>query len=161
MQEEPVNARHALILATLLLASVPGEAQQPAESQSCAGELTEQLRRFNEQCLSDLVGFVASKPKATARVLGEKAKFYVQLTGGPNGLDAEAVSRANFPFMTPDTGEALKSLGWAPPENEQGNYRKHYGTGDPARTAEDIAKTLAAYGLAKGEAISLSVSVQN
>lgn len=156
-----MKARNALIIATLLVWSGPGAAQQAAESQSCAGELTDQLRRFNEQCLSDLVGFVASKPKATARVLGEKAKFYVQLTRGPNGLDAEAVSRANFPFMTPDTGEALKSLGWAPPENEQGNYRKHYGTGDPARTAEDIAKTLAAYGLAKGEAISLTVAAQN
>ena len=42
--------------------------------------MTEQLRRFNEQCLTDLVSYVASQPKATARVLGEKLKFYVQLT---------------------------------------------------------------------------------
>ena len=109
--------------------------------------MTEQLRRFNEQCLTDLVSFVASQPKASARVLGEKLKLYVQLTRTGAGLDAEAVSRANFPFMEAKTADALEQLGWSPPENEEGNFRKRFAAdAPPARTAEDLAKALSAYG---------------
>ena len=112
-----MKARKVLPIAALLLWTLPAQSQQPAESQSCSGKMTEQLRRFNEQCLTDLVSFVASQPKASARVLGEKLKFSVQLTRTGAGLDAEAVSRANFPFMEAKTADALKQLGWSPPEN--------------------------------------------
>jgi hypothetical protein len=120
------------------------------------------LRRFNEQCLTDLVSYVASQPKASARVLGEKLKFYVQLTRTGAGLDAEAVSRANFPFMEAKTADALKQLGWLPPDNEEGNFRKRFAAdAPPARTAEDLAKALSAYGLTSGEAMSLTVGTED
>src|SRR5215218_4269704 len=122
----------------MLLWTLPAQSQQPTESQSCSGKMTEQLRRFNEQCLTDLVSYVASQPKASARVLGEKLKFYVQLTRTGAGLDAEAVSRANFPFMEAKTADA-----------------------PPARTAEELAKALSAYGLTSGEAMSLTIGTQD
>jgi hypothetical protein len=157
-----MDGRCTLIVGALLLGSLPVRAQQPAESQSCSGVMTEQLRRFNEQCLSDLVSFIASHPKATARILGEKSKFYVELTRTPNGLEGEAVSRANFPFMAEATAYKLKELGWSPPpDNEEGNFRKRYATDGVPRTAEDLAKTLAAYGLNPGEAMSLTVARQD
>jgi hypothetical protein len=157
-----LTARKVLPIAAMLLWTLPAQSQQPAESQSCSGKMTEQLRRFNEQCLTDLVSYVASQPKASARVLGEKLKFYVQLTRTGAGLDAEAVSRANFPFMEAKTADALKQLGWSPPENEEGNFRKRFAAdAPPARTAEDLAKALSAYGLTSGEAMSLTVGTQD
>ena len=154
-----MNGRNALAIGALILWGVPALAQQPpAEGQSCAGRMTDQLRRFNEQCLSDLVAYVAAQQKATAKVLGEKSKFYVQITRTAGGLDGEAVSRANYPLMSPETAEALKALGWAPPDNEEGTFRTRFAADAPAaRTAEDLAKTLAAYGLGRGEAIAVTI----
>jgi hypothetical protein len=154
-----VKRRLALSAGALLIGVIAAHGQQPADDQSCSGKMTEQLRRFNEQCLSTMVSFLASQPKAVARVMGEKAKFYVQLTRTPEGFEGESVSRANFPFMTTETAEALKKLGWTPPDNEEGNFIKRFGAETPGRTAETLAETLAAYGLAKGEAISLTVAV--
>jgi hypothetical protein len=61
--------------------------------------------------------------------------------------------------MTTETADTLKKLGWNPPDNEAGNFTRRFGAEAPARTAESIAETLEAYGLTKGEAISLTVAI--
>ena len=154
-----MKAQAGLCVGAFLIGMASAHGQQPADDQTCSGKMTEQLRRFNEQCLSTLVSYVGSQPKAVARVMGEKAKFYVQITKTANGLEGESVSRANFPFMTTETADTLKRLGWTPPDNEAGNFKKRFEPDAPARTAERIAETLAAYGLEKGEAISLTVAI--
>jgi hypothetical protein len=64
--------------------------------------------------------------------------------------------------MKPETADALKELGWMPPDNEAGNFRKRFAAdAPPARTAEDLAKALSAYGLTSGEAMSLTVGTQD
>ena len=154
-----MKAQAGLCVGAFLIGILSAHSQQPADDQSCSGKMTEQLRRFNEQCLSTLVSYVASQPKAVAKVMGEKAKFYIQLTMTANGLEGESVSRANFPFMTTETADTLKRLGWNPPDNEAGNFTMRFGAEAPARTAESIAEALGAYGLTKGEAISLTVAI--
>jgi hypothetical protein len=43
---------------------VPTEPRaQPSNGPSCAGQLAEQLTRFSEKCISDLVSYVASRPQ--------------------------------------------------------------------------------------------------
>ena len=148
-----------LALTSLALAPV---ARAQTEG-TCAGAMTEQLRRFSEQCLSDLVAFVASRPTARARILSEEDKYFIDLARTPQGVEAEAASKVNVPLMKPGTEEALKNLGWQPPDNEAGGYKKRF-PADPASSraaAEDLAKALAAYGLAKGAAISLTVGTQD
>jgi hypothetical protein len=151
------------VLALASLALAPPVSAQTAEGQSCAGTMTEQLRRFSEQCLSDLVAFVAAQPKAKARILSEEDKYFIQLARTPQGIEAEAASKVNFPLMKPGTEEALKNLGWQPPDNEAGGYKKRF-PADPAAgraAADDLAKALAAYGLTRGAAISLTVGTQD
>ena len=149
----------ALVVATLAMGSIPAKAQQ-AEGQSCSGEMTQQLRRFSEKCLSDLLSFVAAKPKMSAKIYSENEKYYVTLIQDGKGLRAEAVSRLNFPLMKSDTETALRQLGWTAPENEGDNWKKQIGAapGQDAVAAEDLGKALAAYGLKRGDAISLTVS---
>jgi hypothetical protein len=151
----------ALALAGLALAAPA--AAQPATDQSCAGTMTEQLRRFSEQCLADLVSFVAGQPKAKARILSEEDKYFIQLVRIPEGIEAEAASKVNFPLMKPGTEEALKNLGWQPPDNEAGGYKKRFPADAAASrgAADDLAKALAAYGLTRGAAISLTVGTQD
>jgi hypothetical protein len=140
------------------MAALAAHAQE-SDGPSCAEKMTEQLRRFSEKCVSDLVSYVASQPKMAARVASETEKFYVVLIRDADGLRAEAVSKFNFPFMKDDTANTLKELGWLPPENESANWKRHMG-GDRIRTgaaAEDLTKTLMAYGLKNGQAITLTV----
>ena len=158
-----MRAQQGLRIGALLLAIAaiwPGAAPaQQADGQSCAERLTEQLRRYSEKCLSDLVAFVASQPKMAAKIYGETDKFYVVIAQDGNGLRAEAVSKLNYPLLKDETANALKQLGWLPPENESDNWRKRYG-GDRignGAAAEDLAKALAAYGLRQGQAVSLTV----
>jgi hypothetical protein len=132
---------------------------QESPAPSCAETMTDQLRRFSEKCLSDLVAYVASQPRMAARVASETEKFYVLIVRDGDGLRAEAVSKFNFPFMKDDTASALKQMGWLPPENESANWKKQIG-GDQVRAgtaAEDLAKVLMAYGLTSGQAITLTV----
>jgi hypothetical protein len=121
--------------------------------------MTEQLRRFSEKCLSDLVSFVAAQPDMTAKVYSEKEKYYVTVIRADDGLLLEAVSKFNYPLMNSDTPEALKRLGWAPPENEADNWSKKI-SNDQVRAgnaARELSDALSAYNLKQGEAISLTV----
>ncbi len=152
-----------LQVATFMLcvsAPVSGAAvAQQAEETSCSGTMTQQLRRFSEKCLSDLVTFVATQPDMTAKVYSEKEKYFVAVIRTDDGLLAEAVSKFNYPFMKEDTPEVLKRFGWMPPENESDNWNKNI-TSDQVRAgaaAQELSQALAAYGLKQGEAISLTV----
>src|SRR5215207_6834976 len=91
---------------------------QADDGQMCAGLLTQQLRRFSDKCMSDLVGYVASHPQTGARISSEREKYHVTLIRDAKGFRAEAVSQFNFPMMKDETAAALKRLGWEPPENE-------------------------------------------
>jgi hypothetical protein len=156
---EGKSLRIAAALATAL-AFGPVAAHAQSDAQSCAETLTQQLRRFSEKCLSDLVAYVASQPKMAAKLSSESEKYYVILTRDGDGVTTQAVSRFNHPLMKPETENALKQLGWSPPENESDNWKKRY-SGDRLKSgaaAEDIAKALAAYGLTRGQAISLTVA---
>ena len=148
----------AVILFVPIAGSGAAVAQQ-GDDASCSGTMTQQLRRFSEKCLSDLVSFVASQPDMTAKVYSEKEKYFVSVIRAEDGLLAEAVSKFNYPLMKEDTPEALKRLGWTPPENESDNWNKKI-PGDQVRTgdaAQELSRALAAYGLKQGEAISLTV----
>ena len=147
-----------MLLASFVVAPIAAPAQQ-SEGQSCAERLTEQLRRFSEKCLADLVSYVASQPKMAAKIYGETEKYYILVAQDGDGVRAEAVSKFNFPLMKDETANALKQLGWQPPENESDNWKKRI-DGDRIRSgaaAEDLGKALAAYGLKQGQAISLTV----
>jgi hypothetical protein len=152
-----IDSKRALQIAALVLATSTGAAAQG--DQSCGQPLTEQLRRFSEQCLSELSAFVVSQPKLGAKVYSEKERYYLVLTRMDDGLLAEAVSRHNFPFMKAETPDLLKGLGWAPPENEADNWKKKFplDQAKDGRVGLDLGKALAAYGLQPGEAISLTV----
>jgi hypothetical protein len=141
------------------LALLPtGLQAQSSDSQSCAGQLTQQLRRFSEKCISDLVSYVASQPRMGARIVSESDKSYVLLIKDAKGFRAEAVSKFNFAFMRDETAATLKRLGWAPPENENDNWKKPIGDGATTNAvAKDVMEALRAYGLTQGEAISLTV----
>jgi alpha-mannosidase len=148
----------ALVLSVPAVSSVAAVAQQEKEP-SCAETMTEQLRRFSEKCLSDLISFVASQPDMSAKVYSEKEKYYIVLTRTGDGLLAEAVSKFNYPLMKADTPDILKQLGWAAPENESDNWKKSVSS-DSVKTggaAQDLSSALSAYGLKPGEAISLTV----
>ncbi len=148
----------ALVLTIPAVGSAAAVAQQDNEA-SCTGTMTQQLRRFSEKCLSDLVGFVGSQPGMAAKIYSEKEKYFVSLIRTDDGLLAEAVSKYNYPLMKPDTPDLLKQLGWAPPENESDNWKKKFsldrGTGGDA--AQEVSRALSAYGLKQGEAISLTI----
>jgi hypothetical protein len=141
-------------------AAISGTAlAQPENGLSCAETMTEQLRRYSESCLSDLISFVASQPDMTAKVYNEKEKYYVVLTRTNHGLLAEAVSKFNYPLMKADTPDILKHLGWAAPENESDNWKKDISR-DKVKTGgavQELSNALSAYGLRQGEAISLTV----
>ena len=148
----------ALVLLIPAGGSGAAVAQQQTEP-SCAEAMTDQLRRFSEKCLSDLISFIASQPDMTAKVYSEKEKYYIVITRTNEGLLAEAVSKFNYPLMKADTPDILKQLGWAAPENESDNWKKTIGS-DSARTsraAQELSSALSAYGLKQGEAISLTV----
>ncbi|MEZ0168038.1 hypothetical protein [Microvirga sp. TS319] len=147
-----------LVLTVPAVDSISAIAQQRDEP-SCTGTMTQQLRRFSEQCLSDVVTFVESQPGMTAKIYGEQEKYFITLTRTDQGLLAEAVSKYNYPLMKPDTPDILKQLGWAPPENESDNWTKTIGLGRGASgdAAQEVSRALSAYGLKHGEAISLTV----
>jgi hypothetical protein len=118
------------------------------------------LRRFNEQCLTEVVTFTGSLPKGSARIASEKDKYYVTVSRSGNGVEAESVSRQNFPYTKPETEQALKSLGWTPPEVEFGGFKRAFGDADvrSGSAAQEIAKALQAFGMKTGEAISVTVA---
>jgi hypothetical protein len=150
------------VATVVLLASAAGSGAavaQQGDDASCSGTMTQQLRRFSEKCLSDLVTFVASQPDMAAKVYSESEKYFVSVMRTEDGLLAEAVSQFNYPLMKEDTPEALKRLGWMPPENESDNWNKKISS-DRVRAgeaAQELSRALAAYGLKQGEAISLTV----
>jgi hypothetical protein len=138
----------------------PTTAKAQDVNQSCTGPLTEQLRRFSEQCISDVIGYIASHPAMGARISGESEKFYVTVVKDAKGFRAEAVSKFNFPLVRDETIDSLKRLGWVPPENESDNWKKPVSAENTGAAAEDVAKALEAYGLKKGEAMSLTVATE-
>jgi hypothetical protein len=166
-REEPVTDQRkalpfaALIISAVALGATAAPAQQ-SEAPSCAETLTQQLRRFNEKCLADLVSFVASQPKMAARIYGESEKFYIILAQEGDGVRGEAVSKFNYPLMKDETAKTLEKLGWRPPENESDNWKMQF-AGDRVKSgaaAEELAKALSAYGLTQGQAMSLTVGPQ-
>src|SRR3712207_4093742 len=87
-----------LVVSSLAFAPNTVRAQQD-DGLSCAERMTEQLRRFNEKCLSDLVSYVALQPGLSAKIFSESEKYYVALTRNNGELVAEAVSKFNYPLM--------------------------------------------------------------
>ena len=121
------------------------------------------VEALNENCLSELVSFVASQSGLSAKIFSENEKYYVALTRNDGELIAEAVSKFNYPLMKDDVANTLKQLGWTPPENKLDDWKKRI-SGDDVRNgvaAEDIAKALAAYGLKKGEAIAVTIGAES
>jgi hypothetical protein len=149
-----------LLLAGCLALGPTGTNAQLDEAQACTGRLTQQLRRYSERCISDLVGYVTSQPGMEAKIYSEGEKFYVLLANDAKGFRAEAPSKFNFPMMRDETAAELKRLGWAAPENEGDNWKKEIGAGSPDAVARDVAQALEAYGLQKGQAISLTVDTR-
>ncbi|MFL6795934.1 MAG: TY-Chap domain-containing protein [Xanthobacteraceae bacterium] len=147
------------LVLTCVAASPVRQAQAQGDSQSCTGSLTDQLRRLSEKCLSDLIRYVASQPAIEARISSEKDKYYIVLVKDAKGFRAEAVSKLKNPMVTDETMDTLKRLGWAPPENEGDNWKKPIDAvgANSGAAAEDVAKALEAYGVRKGDAISLTV----
>ncbi|MFC4171295.1 hypothetical protein ACFOYU_04370 [Microvirga sp. GCM10011540] len=148
----------ALVLPVYVLGPETAAAQQ-AEGLSCTGTMTQQLRRFSEKCLSELVTFVASQPEMAATVYSESEKYYVTIIRTDEGVLAEAVSKFNYPLMKAEAPEILKQLGWTPPENESDDWSKRIGherirAGDAGK---ELSQALAAYGLKPGEAITLTI----
>lgn len=127
---------------------------------SCAQRLDQQLRRLSEQCVAQLVMFTGSLPKGSARIASEKDKYYVSISRTADGVLAESVSRQNFPFMKPEIEQTLKALGWTPPDVEFGGFKREFAQGDvqSGGAAREIVKALQAFGIAPGEAISLTVA---
>ena len=153
-----VKRAAAFLFFSALLAS--GADAQTNPDTSCAQKLSEQLRRFNEQCISELVTFTASLPKGSGRIASERDKYYIQLVRAGEGLEAESVSKQNFPYLKRETEDALKALGWTPPDVEFGGYKRVFEVADvrSGAAAQEVAKALQAYGLATGEAISITVT---
>jgi len=149
-----------LLIGSCVLAPTAAKAQE--DSQSCTGQLTQQLRRFSEKCISDLIEYVAFRPEMGARISSESGNYYVLLVNDAKGFRAEAVSKFNFPMVRDETIDSLKRLGWAPPENESDNWKKPIDANraNTGAAAEDVTKALEAYGLKKGEAISLTVGTK-
>ena len=155
-----IGSKVGLASAAALLALASTAQAQTGSPNSCAERLDQQLRRFSEQCIGQVVGFVQTLPRGSATIASEQHKYYVKLSRTPNGLQAESVSRQNFPYLKPETEQALKSLGWTPPEVEFGGFKRVFSQQDlrSESAAQEIAKALQAFGLASGEAISLTVT---
>jgi hypothetical protein len=162
-----IHGRKALQVGVLMISSLafaPSALRaQQDEGSSCAERMTEQLRRFNEKCLSDLVTYMTLQDGLAAKISSENEKYYVELTKNNGGLIVEAVSKFNYPLMKDDVASTLKQLGWTPPENESDNWKKLISSDDVKNgvAAEDIAKALAAYGLKKGEAIAVTIGARS
>ena len=156
------NRKSIVWAATIFALAAMGQTAgtQTTEEPSCAQKLTEQLRRFNEQCIGDLVTFTAALPKGVTRIASEKDKYYVELSTKENGLQGEAVSKQNYPFLTADTENKLKELGWTPPDVEFGGFKRLFGDQDlkSGRAAQAVVQALQAYGMKPGEAISVTVT---
>ena len=75
-------------------------------------------------------------------------------------MRAEAVSKANYPFMREEAAAALKANGWSAPDNEFGDFWRVFSADDVRRggVAQELEKALGAYGLSPGEALSVSAS---
>ena len=148
----------AVVIATWLAGSF-GASAQGDDAQSCSERLTEQLRRYSEKCVTDLVAYVASEEKMAAKIYSENEKYYVTIARTGDGLLAQAVSKYNYPFMKSEIEGTLKQLGWAPPENESDNWKLKISGEDvrSGRAATEVSKALAAYGMKAGEAMSLTV----
>jgi hypothetical protein len=153
----------AALLACLATGASPPTAVAQASPEPCGEKLTNQLRRFSEKCLADLVAYVGSAPKGSARILNETEKYWIKLGRTDEGLRAEGVSKAEYPFLKPDTEAGLKTLGWKPPENEFGSFWKVFGRAEVSSgtAAEELAKALRAYGITPGEAISITAGPQD
>ena len=92
-----------------------------------------------------------------ARIESEGEKYYVLLIKDAKGFRAEAVSKFNYAFMRDETAATLKRLGWAPPENENDNWKKSVEGTAGGTAAKEVMDALQAYGLTPGEAVSLTV----
>lgn len=149
----------SILVALTLLGGVAAGKAQDADK-GCTGTMTEQLRRFNEACLGDVVKHLSGTPKGTARVWSENEKYYIKLTRADAGLRAEAVSKYNHPLMKDDTEAKLKSFGWAPPDHEHGDLTRSFTPQEVAdgSAVRELDRALRAYGMSTGEALSLTVS---
>ena len=158
-------ARHAsqfatsILVALTLLGGVSAGKAQEADK-GCTGTMTEQLRRFNEACLGEVVKHLSAAPKGSARIWSENEKFYIKLTRADAGLRAEAVSKYNHPLMKDDTEAKLKSFGWSPPDHEHGDLTRSFTAQDvtDGSAVRELDRALRAYGISTGEALSLTVS---
>ena len=153
----------AALLVSLAAVPKPALSQTATAGESCAERLTDQLRRFNEKCLTDLVSYVGLGPKNSARVLNESEKYWIKIVRTGDGVRAEAVSKANYPLMKAETETSLKALGWQAPDEEFGNFEKTFAReqiGNGA-AAQDLAKALQAYGMSPGEAMSVTAGEQD
>src|SRR3954451_2792613 len=143
----------AVLLACIAVGAVaPAALAQATPGESCGEKLTNQLRRFNEKCLGDLVAYVGAAPKGTARIVNEAEKYWIKLAHTDEGLRVEGVSKAEYPLMKPDTEAGLKALGWQPPEHECGSFRIVFGRAEvtSVAAAEELGKVLRAYGITPG-----------
>ncbi len=147
-----------LFILAAAVSATAGGAQEA--DKGCAGRMTEQLRRFNETCLNDVVRHLSGSPKGSARIWNENEKYYIKLTRAGADIRAEAVSKYNYPLMKEETERNLKSLGWAPPEHEFGDFTKSFSSQEIAdgTAARELDKALRAYGMSTGEAMSLTVA---
>jgi hypothetical protein len=84
-----------LLMGSCAFAAVGVKGQE--DSQSCSGQLTQQLRRFSEKCISDLVGYVAFRPEMGARISSESEGYYVLLVNDAKGFRAEASASSTSP----------------------------------------------------------------
>jgi hypothetical protein len=158
MNGQKLAASIASLAAALALASAA--MAQTGSDTSCAERSDQQLRRFNEQCIGQVLAFTETMPKGSATIASEKDKYYVKISRAGGGLQAESVSRQNFPYLKPETEQALKSLGWTPPDVEFGGFKREFGDQDvkSGGAAQEIAKALQAFGMMPGEAISITVA---
>lgn len=145
-------------IATALVLGTAARAQTGSGT-SCAEQVDEQLRRFSEQCIGEVLTKTQALPNGSARIASEKDKYFIKLSRVPNGLEAESVSRQNDPYLKPETEQALKALGWTPPEVEFGGFKRRFGDADvrSGGAAREIVKAFQAFGLMPGEAISITV----
>jgi hypothetical protein len=62
------------------------------------------------------------------------------------GLRAEAVSKANYPFMRDEPAAALKANGWSAPDNESGDFWRLFSADDVrgGSDAQELKKALRA-----------------
>src|SRR5215212_959649 len=89
-----------------------------------------------------------------------KRKILCHRREGCEGLQSRGGEQVQLP---PGPGRGVRqpqAAGMAPPENESDNWKRPVSAENVGAAAEDVAKALEAYGLKKGEAMSLTVATE-